>query len=65
MCATPCQFVPTSEEVADALIDVSVNTAECRPARSEAEVGLHCFSSAGRSEWTGQPSMKAAFATPE
>jgi hypothetical protein len=38
MCAAPCQFVPTSEEVADALIDVSFNTAECRSARSEAEV---------------------------
>src|SRR4029078_3811217 len=30
--------MPSSEEVAHAFIDVSVNTAECRPARSEAEV---------------------------
>ena len=38
MCAAPCQLVPSSEEVAHAFIDVSVNTAEWRSARSEAEV---------------------------
>jgi hypothetical protein len=29
VCPAPCHFVPTSEEVADALLDVSVNTAKC------------------------------------
>ncbi len=34
----PCHFVPSGEEVAHALIDVSVNTTECRSTRSLAEV---------------------------
>jgi hypothetical protein len=38
VCATPCHFVPSGEEVAYALIDVSVNAAECRSARPVAEV---------------------------
>ena len=38
MGATPCHFVPSGEEVAHALIDVSVNAAECRSARPVAEV---------------------------
>lgn len=38
MCATPCHFVPSSEEVAHTFIDVSVNAAECRSARPMAEV---------------------------
>src|SRR3979411_2289628 len=35
--ATPCHFVPSGEEVAHALIDVSVNATECRSARHVAE----------------------------
>jgi len=38
MCATSCHFVPSGEEVAYALINVSVNAAECRSARPMAEV---------------------------
>ena len=38
MGATPCHFVPSGEEVAHALIDVSVNAAESRSARPVAEV---------------------------
>ena len=34
----PCHFVPSDEEVAHALIDVSVNTTECRSTRPVAEV---------------------------
>ena len=34
----PCHFVPSGEEIAHALIDVSVNTTECRSTRSVAEV---------------------------
>ena len=36
--ATPCHFVPSGEEVAHALIDVSVNATVCRSARPVAEV---------------------------
>src|SRR6202162_2574673 len=36
--APPCHFVPSCEEVAYALINVSVNAAECRSARPMAEV---------------------------
>src|SRR6266446_3437411 len=36
--ATSCHLVSSGEEVAHALIDVSVNTAECGSARPEAEV---------------------------
>jgi hypothetical protein len=34
----PCHFVPSGEEVAHALIDVSVNATECRSTRPVAEV---------------------------
>jgi hypothetical protein len=34
----PCHFVPSGEEVAHALVDVSVNATECRSARPVAEV---------------------------
>ena len=35
--ATPCHLVSSGEEVADALIDISVNAAECRSTRPVAE----------------------------
>src|SRR3979490_1003305 len=38
VCATSCHFVPSGEEVAYALINVSVDAAECRSARPMAEV---------------------------
>src|SRR5206468_8161279 len=37
-CAAPCHFVPSGEEVAHALVDVSVDRAECRSARPVTEV---------------------------
>ena len=38
MCATPLNLVPSREEVAHALIDVVVDTPECRPMRPIGEV---------------------------
>src|ERR1700736_552840 len=38
VCAAPCHFVPSGEEVTHALVDISVNRAECRSTRPVTEV---------------------------